>query len=70
MYQGHLADGSSIQRHSAGSHYPMVVGVQEGRDDKWFVMAPTGDTDFFFDGDIAYAAAQSAADARTAQASR
>ena len=25
----HHADGSSIQKHGAGSHYPFVVGVQE-----------------------------------------
>lgn len=25
MYQGHLADGSSVQRHSAGAHYPFVI---------------------------------------------
>lgn len=29
MYQGHHQDGSSIQRHSAGSHYPFVVRIQE-----------------------------------------
>ncbi|PPE71492.1 hypothetical protein IS481_12140 [Caldimonas thermodepolymerans] len=29
MYQGHHPDGSSIQKHSAGSHYPYVVRVVE-----------------------------------------
>ena len=43
MYQGHHSDGSSIQRHSAGSHYPYIVGKQEGQGLKpWFVMAPSG----------------------------
>lgn len=28
MYQGHLSDGSSIQRHSAGPAYPFVVMVK------------------------------------------
>lgn len=25
MYQGHLADGSSVQKHSAGENYPVVT---------------------------------------------
>lgn len=29
MYQGHLPDGSSVQRHSAGGLYPFVVYAQE-----------------------------------------
>jgi len=32
MYQGHHSDGSSVQKHSAGSHYPFVVGKQGGQD--------------------------------------
>lgn len=28
-HQGHLPDGSSVQRHSAGSNYPFVVYGQE-----------------------------------------
>lgn len=28
-YQGHHNDGSSIQKHSAGSHYPLIVSVVE-----------------------------------------
>lgn len=42
-YQGHHSDGSSIQKHSAGSHYPYIVGKQEGQTKPWFVMAPSGD---------------------------
>ena len=41
-YQGHLPDGSSIQRHSAGTHYPFIVGKQEGQRRPWFVMDPSG----------------------------
>jgi hypothetical protein len=33
VYQGHLADGSSVQKHSAGRLYPCVLYVQV-RDDK------------------------------------
>lgn len=29
MYQGHLNDGSSIQKHSAGGIYPCVLFAQE-----------------------------------------
>ena len=29
MYQGHLNDGSSIQKHSAGGIYPCIVYSQE-----------------------------------------
>lgn len=28
-YQGHHPDGSGVQLHSAGSHYPLIVGAQE-----------------------------------------
>jgi len=41
MYQGHLPDGSSIQRHSAGSHYPfIVVGRESEFGLLWGVQAP------------------------------
>lgn len=42
MYEGHMGDGSSIQRHSAGATYPFIVGYQD-RPDGHFVMAPSGD---------------------------
>lgn len=32
MYQGHHQDGSGVQKHSAGSHYPFIVRVQEHQD--------------------------------------
>jgi hypothetical protein len=38
-----MPDGSSIQRHSAGPHYPFIVGMQEHRDGRWFVMDPSGE---------------------------
>lgn len=28
-YAGHLSDGSSIQKHSAGSNYPYIVRIHE-----------------------------------------
>ena len=35
--QGHHRDGSGIQNHSAGSHYPLVVAViGEQRAEVWF----------------------------------
>lgn len=43
---GHHADGSSIQKHSAGSHYPFVVGHVEydhtGDRGCAFVLNPSG----------------------------
>lgn len=32
MYQGHLSDGSSIQKHSAGSNFPYIVRIHEAVD--------------------------------------
>lgn len=66
-YQGHHSDGSSIQCHSAGSHYPFVVGNREHPFMKWFVMAPDGTETTFANGDDAYAFAQSCADIRNAR---
>lgn len=42
----HHQDGSGIQKHSAGSHYPFIVGVQEhveGNTGYAYVQAPNGD---------------------------
>lgn len=42
-YQGHMPDGSSVQRHSAGSHYPYVVGAKQTEEGlRWFVLTPDG----------------------------
>lgn len=30
MYLGHHPDGSGVQLHSVGSHYPLVLQVREG----------------------------------------
>lgn len=40
MYQGHMNDGSSIQKHSAGPLYPFVV--YETHDGRTHVMHPSG----------------------------
>lgn len=32
LYQGHLPDGSSIQRHSAGGLYPFVIVARDSID--------------------------------------
>jgi len=44
MYQGHLADGSSVQKHSAGGLYPFVLYAQETEDRglAWGFISPTG----------------------------
>jgi len=42
-YQGHLADGSSVQKHSAGGLYPYVIyAKQQGDVLRWGYMAPDG----------------------------
>lgn len=41
--RGHQADGSSIQNHSCGSHYPYVVVAQETKFGlRWHVATPDG----------------------------
>lgn len=35
-YQGHLSDGSSIQKHSAGGIYPCVLFAQETSEGRKF----------------------------------
>lgn len=42
-YQGHLADGSSVQKHSAGGLYPFVLYAQEtARGLAWGFIGPSG----------------------------
>jgi len=42
-YQGHLADGSSVQKHSAGGIYPYVLYAQQrGEFLRWCVLSPEG----------------------------
>lgn len=43
MYQGHLPDGSSVQRHSAGALYPYVIICRGGGELSWGFIGP--DTD-------------------------
>ena len=40
MYTGHLSDGSSIQKHSAGGLYPYIVYAQGADVLTWGVIAP------------------------------
>lgn len=42
MYQGHCADGSSVQKHSAGDAYPYVIGYTDGGG--YYVLSPNGIT--------------------------
>lgn len=43
QYQGHLSDGSSIQRHSAGGLYPYVIAArQSGSKLEYGVVTPGG----------------------------
>ena len=48
LYQGHLADGSSIQKHSAGGLYPLVIVGQQTLSFGvcWGVMGPDGEPPF------------------------
>lgn len=49
-YLGHLPDGSSVQRHSAGGAYPFVVFAREndGRALLWGVLGPGIDGELTF----------------------
>lgn len=64
MYQGHHPDGSSIQKHSAGSHYPFVIGKREGSDLPWFVLHPDSSESSFATSTGAFRYAQACADLR------
>ncbi len=68
MYQGHHSDGSSVQKHSAGSHYPYVVGRSESQDRPWFVLTPEGEEAPFYTATAAFRFAQAAADIRAGRA--
>jgi hypothetical protein len=47
-YQGHLADGSSVQKHSAGGAYPYVLVLRDsqrpGAKFDWGLIGPGIDT--------------------------
>ena len=58
MYQGHCADGSGVQKHSAGSHYPFVVGKYERPNKPWVVMAPDGTKTYWDTGYQAFDTAE------------
>lgn len=59
-YQGHLNDGSSIQKHSAGGNYPYVIGKRERAELPWIVIAPNGEETCFSTGEAAYQYAERA----------
>jgi hypothetical protein len=40
MYQGHLSDGSSIQKHSAGPIFPYIIGFTDRTG--YYVLCPNG----------------------------
>ena len=40
VYQGHLADGSSVQRHSAGGLYPFIIYFRDATG--YGVLTPAG----------------------------
>jgi len=61
QYQGHHADGSSIQKHSAGAHYPYVIGKYERPELSYFVLAPNGSMQEFQTGRAAIRFAEQAA---------
>lgn len=66
---GHQADGSSIQNHSCGSHYPYIVGKQEGQLRPWFIMDPSGEIKWrFMEASVAFEAAEHLARRRAAKA--
>lgn len=44
MYQGHMQDGSSVQKHSAGPLYPYVIYAKQFGDAlRYGVIKPNGD---------------------------
>jgi hypothetical protein len=65
MYQGHMPDGSSIQRHSAGGIYPYVVFVKSTNGvSQYGVLEPAGEESLFnsYTGAVQFAAALKALD--------
>lgn len=46
VYQGHLADGSSVQKHSAGGMYPAVMYFQHGQ---YGIITPTDQNGKLYD---------------------
>ena len=56
-YQGHLADGSSVQKHSAGGIYPYVLFAQQAGEKLLYgLLSPSGHTELFetYDGALAW----------------
>lgn len=71
MYQGHMPDGSSVQRHSAGPLYPCVIYAQQRGDALAYgVISPenqVGELIGSYDQACTYAAVLNAARTRRAQ---
>lgn len=65
-YQGHCADGSSIQQHSVGNVYPFIVGKYHGGELPWFVLSPEGVEAPFASGEAAFNSAAAMKVARAA----
>ena len=57
-YQGHLADGSSVQKHSAGGAYPYVLVLRDsarpGAVFDWGMVGPAMGTPVWFDSSASW----------------
>ncbi len=54
MYQGHLSDGSSVQKHSAGGLYPYIIYAKQHEGALLYgVLEPTGEETLFIRHDWA-----------------
>jgi hypothetical protein len=66
IYQGHCADGSGVQKHSAGGIYPYIVFAKQcGPALQYGVLEPSGEESFFpsYTGAVQFASALKALDA-------
>lgn len=62
MYQGHLADGSGIQKHGAGGLYPYVVAARQVGDNLQYGLIGAELSDYVWFG--THALAEGAAEKR------
>ena len=68
MYQGHLADGSGIQKHSAGGLYPYVIGARQTPDGLQYGLIGAELSDYLWLG--SHQQAERAAEQRIAERAR
>jgi hypothetical protein len=64
-YQGHCADGSSVQKHSAGPLYPYIIFAKQADGTlDWGVLEPSGEESIFksYVGAVQFASALKALD--------